>query len=189
MKSPRRVPRFATVSLLPALLALPVSLDAAAEPLAAGAPLAPSTAVAPSGSQDILDATLLLLRKDYAGAESLLNTMIEQDPDDLSALATRGWARIEQGDEVAGGRDIGAAIGAWNTAIEEDPANGRLYYLRGSAYRWARHFDRAIPDLERAVELSPKRSNYPLDLRATEAERSLSEASGEEPVSLDGSPR
>jgi tetratricopeptide (TPR) repeat protein len=93
---------------------------------------------------------------------------IELDPRNLRARLDRGLMKdiMRKG---AGTKDVEQAIDLANELIIEYPDEPDLYYLRGSAYRHLKRYDRAEEDLSKAVYLNPGRESWQTDLKAVRA--------------------
>jgi tetratricopeptide (TPR) repeat protein len=90
----------------------------------------------------------LIDKKDHAGAIRDFSKALELDPEDSSTYVWRGYVRRLMGDETLAEEDF-------SRAIDEDPKNAEAYYRRG-AVRKVGSPDKAIQDLEKALELAPK---------------------------------
>jgi tetratricopeptide (TPR) repeat protein len=90
------------------------------------------------------------------------------DPKNLRALLDRGMMKdiMRKG---AGTEDVERAITLANELIIDYPDTADLYYLRGSAQRHLKRYDRAEEDLSKAVNLNPGRESWQTDLKAVRA--------------------
>lgn len=85
------------------------------------------------------------------------NKIVEQNPDDPSALFIRGHIYY-----YYGGRKIEGdkAISDYSRALEMNPEFSDACFMRGTVYHDKGQHDNAIPDYSRAIEIDPEQSEY-----------------------------
>jgi len=93
--------------------------------------------------------------KDYIGAIADLTNVIEQNPEDITALSDRASAKLVLNDENGANAD-------YNQILELDPKNFATYRDRGVAREIQGDFNGALTDFNQAVTLRPNGSTNPL---------------------------
>ena len=88
-----------------------------------------------------------LAASNYLAAVEALDRLLHQTPGDVQALQDRGLARLH----LLANRE---AISDLSAALAVEPDNDWLAYHRGVAYYAAEEWARAIPDLERGLNLT-----------------------------------
>jgi len=91
----------------------------------------------------------LLDRGDYDGAIALLNTLLQQDPTDATALADRGLAHMWKYETPLARADL-------DRAGELEPRNAVVFRGRGMLALRAREFGRSIAFFTTSLEFDPK---------------------------------
>ncbi|WP_457467379.1 tetratricopeptide repeat protein [Thermostichus sp. MS-CIW-37] len=105
----------------------------------------------PSAPHHLNLANLLMQQGSLPLALAHLDEAIRLDP--TSALAYSQRARLHS---YLG--EWEAALADWSQAIDWDPSSAH-YYQRGVAYACGDHFDEAIADLSRSLEIEPQQPN------------------------------
>jgi len=103
-------------------------------------------------------AQLRMARRDLAGAVADLDEVIRRDPGQANAHYMRGAARYDLYMSVSpwiDPRDLAGAIADFGEVIRLEPKNAAAFYARGLADSINGDHDRAVADLERAVEINP----------------------------------
>jgi len=93
--------------------------------------------------------------KDYAGAIADLTNVIEQNPEDLTALSDRANTSLILGDNES-------AVADFNQILKLDSKNFLAYRDRGVAREIQGDFDGALADFNQAITLRPNGSINPL---------------------------
>ncbi len=161
---------------------------AAPAPVAPAAP-SPTAPAKPNATQSaLLDAAmkavegnLALMKGDTEAGNKALNeavagydTVLKAEPDNTRALSGRGMTRnlLQEG---SGKLDLQRVLILTTDQIVKDSKNAEAFHARAAAYRALDNYDAARKDYQTAIALKPERSNWPLDLRAMEAEVKLQE--------------
>lgn len=119
----------------------------------------------------LLEGGIKVMQGDLQGALTDYQKVIEINPDNIEAYLQVGYVKNLQGNEEEAKDQFAKADEMIAQGLIKDPNNARMYYLRGRSKRYAKDYDGAIDDIKKAVELDPQRTNYPIELRAIEAER------------------
>jgi tetratricopeptide (TPR) repeat protein len=85
----------------------------------------------------------------YAGAISLLKTLIQQNPCSAIDYNNRGFVYLKL-------QDMAAAIADFDRAIQLDPYLDRAYNNRGNYYALQGQLQKALQDYTTAIRLNPK---------------------------------
>lgn len=103
------------------------------------------------------------------------DTVLKTEPDNTRALSGRGMTRnlLQDG---SGKADLERVVTLTSEAVTKDGKNAEAFHARAAAYRALDNYAAARKDYQTAIALKPERSNWPLDLRAMEAEVKLHEA-------------
>lgn len=128
-----------------------------------------------------MEGNLALMHGDQAKGTSLLQQAIASytkalavEPDNTLALNGRGMTAnlLKDG---SGKADLERAAQISSARITKDSKNAIAYHDRATAYRALNRYDLARADYQAAIALKPDRENWPLDLRAMEAEVKMRE--------------
>ncbi|MBP7252730.1 MAG: hypothetical protein KBA75_04525 [Alphaproteobacteria bacterium] len=111
------------------------------------------------------------LSEAVAGYDAVLKT----EPDNTRALSGRGMTRNLLQDD-SGNSDLERVVALADATIAKDGKNAEAFHERAAAYRALDNYTAARKDYQTAIAMKPERSNWPLDLRAMEAEVKLHEA-------------
>jgi len=104
-------------------------------------------------------------------AIEIFSSAITLDANRCEGWIHRGGAKIQNGDKSGGRADIERGLDIIETEITKNPTNDRMYYFRATALRQLKEYDRALTAIKQAIELNPKRMNYPTDLKVIEMEK------------------
>ncbi len=128
-----------------------------------------------------MEGNLALMRDDNATGTRLMQEAIAgygdilaAEPDNVAALNGRGMAAdlLKDG---SGKADLERAAQISSARIAKDSKDATAYHDRAIAYRALNRYDAARADYQAAIALKPERTNWPLDLRAMEAEVKMRE--------------
>lgn len=103
--------------------------------------------------QLIQRAILLLQQRKYKEAESILNGLFAQDPNDVNVISIICEVKIQQ-DKYA------EALNLVNTAIGLNPSLSHLFYVRARIYVHDDKYDLAEKDLQQSITLDPEDADY-----------------------------
>jgi len=103
----------------------------------------------------------------YQEALDIYNKGLDDDPENVRLLKGRGLV-LDQIEAGSGKDDFNAVIKLTTEKIEQTPDHAYSYYHRAGAYRSLEQYDKAREDYKKAIELNPKRENWPMDLKAME---------------------
>jgi tetratricopeptide (TPR) repeat protein len=76
-------------------------------------------------------------------------------------------------------KDYRGAVGLYDQALAADPTLREAYLHRGVAYRGNGNYDRAVADLDRAIELEPRDARAYAERARTRLERLATDANGD----------
>lgn len=177
-------------------VALPALLLLLAAPVHAEAPTAQSTAPAAAkpanqppnlqgklveAAMKAMEGNLALMRDDTANGTKLMQeaiagygTVLAAEPENVAALNGRGMAAdlLKDG---SGKADLERAAQISSARIAKDGKDAIALHDRATSYRALNRYDLARADYQAAIALKPDRENWPLDLRAMEAEVKMRE--------------
>lgn len=107
-------------------------------------------------------------------AVAAYDAVLKAEPDNTRALSGRGMTRnlLQEG---SGKLDLQRVLILTTDQIVKDGKNAEAFHARAAAYRALDDYAAARKDYQTAIALKPERSNWPLDLRAMEAEVKLQE--------------
>jgi Tfp pilus assembly protein PilF len=89
------------------------------------------------------------LKNNYENSRTLLNRILDREPNHKLALIARGTAHLKL--NLA---DL--AISDFNRAISVDPSYPRAFHMRGIAQEALGNNDNALADFNKAIELDPE---------------------------------
>jgi tetratricopeptide (TPR) repeat protein len=115
--------------------------------------LSPSTPVQTQTDKDVLDARLLIARKDYAGAANIYERLARENPRDPSYPNFAGIAHMQEAD-LEGARKLFERA----TKIDKKFADG--FNNLGTVWFSLKDYKRAIRQYEKAVALKPNMAPY-----------------------------
>lgn len=128
-----------------------------------------------------VEGNLALMKGDTSAGNKALSeaiagydTALAADPDNIRGLNGRGMTRnlLQDG---SGKADLERVVALADAIIAKDGKNAEAFHARATAYRALDNYDAARKDYQTAIALKAERSNWPLDLRAMEAEVKLHE--------------
>ncbi len=157
--------------------------SSAAEPAPQPAPSKPNVAQSAllDAAMKAVEGNLALMKGDTETGNKALNeaiagytALLEAEPKNTRALSGRGMTRnlLQEG---SGKDDLMRVVFLTTDLIVRDGKNAEAYHARAVAYRALDDYEAARKDYQTAIKLKPERSNWPLDLRAMEAEVKLQE--------------
>lgn len=161
----------------------PTPQAAAPQPAPQASPNKPNAAQSAllDAAMKAVEGNLALMKGDTEAGNKALSeavagydTVLKTEPDNTRALSGRGMTRnlLQDG---SGKTDLERVVALVDATIAKDGKNAEAFHERAAAYRALDNYAAARKDYQTAIALKPERSNWPLDLRAMEAEVKLHE--------------
>jgi tetratricopeptide (TPR) repeat protein len=95
-------------------------------------------------------------RDDYAGALVIYNRVLERDPEDVHVLLLKGRALLNLEREEEARRIFRLVVEYAERALQEDPANTRMWVYKGDSLYMLAMDDAALDAYNWAIRLAPE---------------------------------
>ena len=123
-------------------------------------------------------ARLLLRRRAWSDAESLLRKFVETYPTDASALTLLGWCILQNGEKPEKMR-LEEAHGFWEAAVKSDPENADAQYHLSLYFKHSANLSQQEKCLKKAIKLDRSHVAAQRELRLLEMRKDKTETGPE----------